>query len=524
MLNKIIKKFSENTRLHVLIVFFSAVITFFPTSKFFFYLDEWGALYEFTHKPYQFGLFTTNNYYLLYKLFGLNAAGYYSAGILIYALSVVLFYFFARYLFKNKLMGLVAGLLYATTPVGTNTATMIWTYVAEGGYPMGIMLLLCLYSLLKYLRERKLIYFALSALGFAYFLDLEPRRVFLFVPILFLLDWSVSAKKFIPSAGFFVRQAVFLGIFIAYYNYDVTITEIVTKGQISVAHSTLGGDAKLDFGIQALTHIKPFVSLTNVLLGGPWILIAPSLNGYVDIFNPEHMHSLAIFTTAVALGLIVLSFKVKREWGFLNLFALGWVYSNVMGFYIFSSPGVSDTVHRTLSIAAPGYALFFTISGFSLYTFFKQKKWKSGKFFNRAFLFLLVAFTGINMLASHYNFNKQIVFQGIPAKNFFKNLKSWYPTLPKNSIIYIDTPRDVHIRYQLSRIYGGNPYGNASSIAAFYPEIKKEELLVLTNFVEVENLVEKDPSYVDRVFGFYFDKTGLQNKTEEIRQKLTSEF
>lgn len=515
-----LKKLATNTFVNIFIVAFAAVAAFWPTLQMFFYLDEWGALYEFTHQPYEFNLFTTNNYYILYKLFGLNATGYYAVGVLIYALSAVLLYVFACELFKNKMMGLVAGLLYATTPVGTNTATMIWTFVVEGGYPLTIMLILLLYLFLKYFREKKLIYFILVALGFAFFLELEPRRVFLFLPILFLFDWAINNKRFLPTPGFFVRQPVLLATFIAYYNFDIGLSEIVRTGKISIAESTLGGGAKLDFGIKALAHFKPFVSLTNVLLGGSWVFVANRLTGYVDMYNVDHMRILSIFTTAIAIALVALAWKVKREWGLLGTFALGWVYSNVLGFYIFSSPGVSDTVHRTLSIAAPGYALFFTISGFALYTFLKRRKWMSGKFLNRVFIIAFLLFTGTNLLATHYNFNKFTSFHGKPARAFFKNLKTFYPTLPKNSLIFIETPRSAHLKYQLSRIYGGSPIGSAASIASFYPEIKKEELILVYNLVEVESFVGSDPTKIDRVFGFYFDQTGLQNKTEETRAKL----
>ena len=149
-MNKLLKIITQNTYAQAFIVVLVAVLAFLPTLEMFFYLDEWGALYDFTHGKYSNQIFTTYNYYLLYKLFGLNATGYYAVGVLIYALSVVLFYIFASDLLKNKLFGLAAGLLYATSPVGTTTVTMIWTYVAEGGYPLTIMLLLLLYLFLSF--------------------------------------------------------------------------------------------------------------------------------------------------------------------------------------------------------------------------------------------------------------------------------------------------------------------------------------------------------------------------------------
>ena len=519
-----LRRLINNTPLHFLIVFVVAVIAHLPTLNMYFYLDEWGALYDFTHHPATNYLFTTNNYYLLFKSFGLNATGYYAVGIFIYALSAALFYLFVEKLFKNKTMGLIAGILYATSPVGTSTATMLWTYIAEGGYPLSIMLLLLLYFLLKFARERKLIYFVLVAIGFAYFLELEPRRVFLFLPVMLLFDYIISNKKLLPTIGFFVRQAILFGSFVAYYNYDIAISEVITKGKVTIAESLLDGGAKLDFGIKALTHMKPLVTLTNVLLGGPWVLLSSRLTGYVDQYNVDHMRALSIVTCLISAGLVILAWKVKREWGLISLFSLAWVYFIILGFYIFSSPGVSDTAHRTLSPAAPGYALFFTVSSVSLFTYLKKKKVAKVNNLKRIFILGFFVLAGLNLFATHYGFNKFVTFYSKPARAFYKNLKNFYPTFPPNSLIYIETPRDVHIKYQLSRIYGGNPYGVAASVAVFYPEIKKEELLLVTNFVEVEKFVNEDPSRLDHTFGFYFDKTGLQNKTEETRASLRKNF
>lgn len=515
------KKFAENKIAHIVLVAVVAFVTFLPVLDMFFYLDEWGALYDFTHKDYIYSMFTTNNYYILYSWFKLNAADYYFVGNLIYALSAVLFYIFISGVLKNKMLGLLAALLYATSPVGSNTATMIWTYVAEGGYPLTIMLLILLYLFWKYFNEKKLVYFVLAALGFLFFAELEPRRVFIFFPILFLFDYVLSNKRYIPTLGFIVRQAILFGSFVAYYRYDVTISKLVTTGKIVIAEtSPLDGGAKLDLGIQSLSHMKPLLTLTNVLLGGPWLLLSSHLTGYVDVFDVSQVYLLIIATLIVAIGLVVLAWRQKKEWGLLSLFALGWMHINILGIYIFSSPGISDTQHRTLSLAAPAYGLFFAVTGFALYTFLKKKKILAAKQLNRVFIILFLLLAGTNLAATHYNFNKFTSFHSKPAKAFFVSLKNYYPTLPVDSLIYIETPNSPAIKYQLSRVYGGSPYGAAASITAFYPEIKKEELKVVYKYGEVEDFIGKDKTKIDRVFTFYFDNSGLRNTTNEIRDQL----
>ncbi|TSC63959.1 MAG: hypothetical protein G01um101493_283 [Microgenomates group bacterium Gr01-1014_93] len=516
-----LKNISENTFIHILLLIIVAIFTFFPALEMFFYLDEWGNLYEFTHGNFKYSHFTTRIMHLLYRLFGIDATGWFGVGIVVFALSVVAFYFFVRLLLKNKVLALVAGLIYATTPVGTNTVTMIWTFVAEGGYPLNIALVVLLYTLLKYFQERKIFYYLFVVVAFMVFLELEPRRVFIFLPILILFDYLINFKKIIPNVGFMARAFSLVTGFVAYYKYDVSLSKIISTGSIVLADQT-GYDwqTKLRLGIESPFHIQPLVTLTNILLGGPWVFLSELLKEYINPSDVKQIYLLVVIVLFFAVALVVLAWKTKREWGLTALFSLGWIYLNIWSFYVFSSPGISDTAHRTLSIAAPAYALFMAISGFALYTFLKKRKSRFRKNLNSIFVLAFVFLLGVNFLATRYNFNKFNDFRSRPARAFFKDLKNFYPTLPANSLLYFQTPENPQIKYRLSRIYGGNNYGAGATIAVFYPELKKEEINVTREYKDVEKFVENDLAKIDRVFTFYFDEKGLSNKTVDIRSNL----
>lgn len=516
-----LKNIAKNTFIHILLLFIVAVFTFLPALEMLFYLDEWGNLYDFTHSEYKFSVFTAHIMYLLYRLFGADATGWFGVGIVVFALSVVTFYFFVQLLLKNKMLALIAALLYATTPVGTNTVTMIWTFVAEGGYPLNIALLVLLYLLLRYFRQRRIFYFFVVVIGFLVFLELEPRRVFLFLPILILFDYLINFKKIIPNAGFMTRLLpLFIG-FVAYNKYDVSLSKIISTGKIILNESASAYDwqTKLHLGIDSLTHIEPLVTLTNILLAGPWVLLSERLTGYVDLADVRQLYLLVVVVLSVAIALVVVAFRVKREFGLVSLFSLGWIYINIWGIYVFSSPGISETTHRTLSLAAPAYALFVTVSGYTLFLFLKKNKNKLSKKLNSIFLFALVFILAVNFLATRYNFEKFNDFRSRAARAFFKDLKNFYPTLPPNSILYIQTPANPQIKYRLSRIYGGN-YGAGGTIAVFYPELTKEEINVTREYQDVEKFVEGDPTKIDHVFAFYFDEKGLSDKTVNTRSDL----
>lgn len=517
-----IKIFSKSTLLHVFVLSLVAVLTFQPTLENFFYLDEWGALYDFTHTDYKFYIFTTHLYYLLYSLFNINATGYFGAGIAIYALSVVLFYLLIRKLLNNRMLGFVAGLFYATSPVGIDTTTMIWTYVVEGGYPLTIGLLVLLLLLLKFFREQKVVYFVIALLGFFLFLDLEPRRVFLYLPIIILFDYIFNFKKIIPSLGFAMRACSLFLTFIVYYGYNVTLTGIIQTGKIIFNESatTYDGLAKFQLFLESLTHTKPLVTFTNVVLAGPWIFISDRLTGYIDLFDVTEVYLLVVITFILVVALLVLAFKTKQELGLLMIFALGWIYINIIGIYVFSSPGISGATHRTLSLASPAYALFMTLSGYTLYLFLRKSKVKFRKNLNGIFFTALLLLLGLNFWATQYSFEKFNDFHSRPARAFFKDLKNFYPKFPINSLLYIQTADNPQIKYQLSRIYGGSPWGAGATIAIFYPELKKEEIAVVREFSEVEKFVASDPAKVDHVFAFYYGEKGLSDITAEIKLKL----
>ncbi len=512
------KRIVNNTFVHVFIVSLVAVLTFLPTLQMFFYLDEFGSLYDFTHKDYQYNLFTTNNLYLLYKLFGIDPTGYFAVGTAIFVLSVVVLYFFVSVLLKNKVLGLIAGLVYATAPVGTSTVVMIWTFVIEGGYPLTVALLVLLYLLLRYFREGKIYYYLLALVGFTIFLELEPRRVFLFLPIIVLFDYLMHFKKIIiPDIKFFVRQAPFLACFVAYYKYTVTLSGILATGRITF--NDLGNydwHTKVLVAESSLSSIQPPTTLANILLGGPLVF----LTEYANLVNVKYTYSWVAIILSIAAALVILAFRTKRELGLLMLFSLGWIYINILGIYIFSSPGISDITHRTLSLSAPAYALFITLSGFTLYKFLKKRKNNLSKKLNNIFVFALVFFLGVNFMSTRYKFDKFNNFRSIPARAFFKDLKRFYPILPANSIVYIQTSGNPQVKHRLGRIYGGNNYGAGSTLAIFYPELTLKEIDLVRDYTDIEKFVGNDPSKIDHVFAFYYDEKGLSDITTDTRAGL----
>lgn len=514
-----IRNLSQNIYLQVLIVFLVACFTFLPTAQNFFYLDEYGNLYDFSHNDIRgINVFTAHTFASFFHLFGTNPTGYFTAGIFIFALSVILFYFFVSMLFNNKILGFISALIYASAPVGIDTTTMIWTYIMEGGYPLTIALISLLFLLLLYFQKGKIVFFLLALLGFFIFLELEPRRVFLFLPIIILFDYLMHFRKTsIPDFKFFLRVLPFVCLFVAYYKYNITLSGFLETGIINPVE--IGGfdwQTKVDVALNGLFDIRPIVTLANILLGS--FLVFPK--EILSLTAVKFTNFWAIVVMFFAITTIILGWRIKMGYGLILLFALFWIYINIFGIFVFSSPGISETTHRTLSLAAPGYGLFIALGGHVWYSTFKKRYGKISKKLDRIFITLFILFLTVSILATRSHFEKFNNFRSYAAHAFFKDLKNFYPSFPVNSLIYIETPTNPQINYQLSRIYGGNNYGPGATFAIFYPELKKEEINVVRELKDVKKFIASDSAKINNVYAFYFDENGLKDQTQKIRSKL----
>src|SRR3989344_1152897 len=512
-----IKNFAQNSIVHILIVFVTAIFSFLPTLEMFFYLDEWGNIYEFTHGQYDFTIFTAHMIYLLFSFFGTNATGYFAVGLFIYALSAVAVYFFVSRLLSNKLIGFISGLIYGVSPVGSDTVIMIWTYVIEGGYPLTIGLLLVLYLLLIYFQKGKIIFYLVALLGFAIFLELEPRRVFLYLPVIMAFDYLMHFRKIlIPDFWFFLRQTPFVVFFVLYYKYSVTLSNILATGKINLSDAGYDSQTKIELFLNSFFDNRPYVTLANILLGS--FSIFPK--EFISLASLKYTNFWIFLVLSIAAILVIIGWKVKRIWGILIVFSLVWIFVNIIGIYVFSSPGISETTHRTLSLSAPAYGIFITLSGFSVYELLKNKLGKKYKNLDAVFTAGLILFLGFNILAVHTHFQKFNDWRSKTARAFFKEIKMLYPTFPKNSLLYIETPENPQVKYTLSRIYGGNNLGACATIAAFYPDLHYKEIDIVRDIKDVSKFVASDSARINNVFAFYFDEKGLRDQTNKFRSEF----
>lgn len=515
-----VNKYLQNTFFHLILLTVVSFLTFIPVLRMYFYSDDYGDLYTLTHGGMRYNDswlspdFRNHLIQFLYNFFGLEPIGYYIVGVAVFITTVILFYFFARNLFQNKLLGLVSGLIYATTLVGVDTVFMITTFYVESGYPVTLTLLILLFLLLKFFQQKLILYYILTAMLLHVFLSLQPKRGFLLMPVIHLFDYLINAKKFLPSFGTFLRQIPLFIIFLYAYAQVPSIIDFL-NGDFVIKSSTIDVDAKIETLLKGFLDIRPLYSLVNVILNVPLALINYQ---NVDISILDHGSFWTILTVFFILILVILAWRLDKLWGKSLLFSLAWIYFNILGFYVFSSPGISEATNRTVTLSAPGYALFMTVLGLVVYSYAKKILGKRlanfGKIFNLIVILFLILSFGITFF--HFeDFNQRRTKY---TRVFFDDLKGYYPEIPANSRFYIE-PKNTHYKSRLYNIYKGNSYGVGGTLAIYYGHTYKD-LDLFHDYEEVQGFVGKDIKLIDHVFAFYYDENGLTDITYDIRSSL----
>ncbi|MDP3941268.1 MAG: hypothetical protein Q8Q49_03065 [bacterium] len=515
-----IKKATENSLLNCAIIVFFAFLTFIPTLFMFFYADDFAYLYKLSQGesflfPYQHSASFIKPFYLL---FGLNPLGYFVTGVFMLALSAVVLYLFASRLLRSKRLGLLAGIICATTPVGIDTVFQIGTFI--NGYITTIGLLVLLILLHRSVSEKKTLFYVIALLSYVLFLELKPVRVFLFVPVLAVFDYVMHGKHVLPDRQFLKRQVPFALLFILYFE----MRSFVVPTHATLRQMPTMLQAVKDT-ISAFFDMQPFIALANVLTGAPLVFLANTFaistkSGIVvSLETVGHPYIWTALTLLVALGSIVLTWQVKREWGKLQLFCVLWIYITILGFYVFSSPGVSETTARTVTQASPAYAVFFTLAGFALFTYLKAKKYVSRKALSRFFVFCMIAVVAVNIFATWFHLNRFNELRSRHAYAFFHDLKQYYPSVPVDSLLYIKIAEKPYIQSRFYNIIKDGFYGGRAGFAVFYG-YAWDEINYTREYSEVLKFVGKDPKKIDRVFAFSFDDQGLSDMTTKVRTEL----
>lgn len=161
---------------------------------------------NFLFRPGQFAIF-----FLSFKLFGLNPAGYYLANLIIHILVSVLVYATAYAIGRDRVVALAAALFFTVAEAHQEAVTWIGAFENE----IAVLFLLCFLSWVLFLEGRRAYLYFLSLVSFtlALLTNEAPVTLILLLPLYELL---LARRKGALRAGQAWKYAPYLGVLLVY--------------------------------------------------------------------------------------------------------------------------------------------------------------------------------------------------------------------------------------------------------------------------------------------------------------------
>jgi len=337
----------HRTTAYILILITVTLLAHFKVLGFSFWRDDWGFFWgaynnDQTLFTYLFHPGTIAEYILMSKSAGSNIFWWNALGIALKILASLGVYRFIKALTRSNAASTIAGLLFATTPIGIE---------AVGWTAAHIVLLDAVFScyamayFIDYQRHKEkndLVYSTIFA-GFALLCD--PGRMvplivlFIFYHILFRqTQTSLKTKRIIGVIVLFL--VLFLGIVVVVNFRYVVDTRIV---QAILRH---GWDMGFYIRKTGLAISVYFSTVGNMFIG--WIIHTKDDVGFSD-------PSISAFFTGFAGLFILYYFWKKKIADPIIVFLLVWIYGFCLPNWIFSVIMTPGYTNRYLVVSSVGY-------------------------------------------------------------------------------------------------------------------------------------------------------------------------
>jgi len=419
-------------------------------------------------------------------------------------------YFLIKILTKNILIATLSSLIFATGYIGIDQFTQM-NIPLMNNISIIIMCFAMVFFIL-WLDKKNIRFYFISILLYLLGLTLFPFRIFsliLFIPtlgiifslrfsssiVIFLKELTISLLQFIP----FLVVPYFLGI----YSY---------------------GDKPTSQGIQnysiknnALDNILSFEFIEELFaILGRFVLVKPIT--YIFNFSPDRdffvLTGLIFFLTVLLTSLFFFFGKYSR-YGRSLLIALLFTIEGYIGNMIllveFDSNG---PVNRYLTTSF----LFFSAT-ISLFLFLLLEMFGRFEGLNKKrILIVVVSFIILSFALMSREYENDIIEnRSIPAKNFFKQLKTYVPTLSDNrcSVFYFDNASYSLIPARFGNVLASGVMAGDVNIAMPY-EVSINSVKILRSYEDFLYFIKNPPCKKVSYYSFYYDEKGLHATTEKV--------
>lgn len=509
----LVKFFSEtfmtkrNKRIFPFIILAIAVLfSLGKTLQYYFFTDDYALLYHLQHNysygwPYQY---LVNIFSIPFRFFGINPEGYFALGIFTFYLTVLADYFLMLLLTRSKLTALLSALIFSTAYIGIDHFGLI---ISSTDNISNLNICLTLIFFILWLDRKKIKYYFISLLWFWFSIVLLPIRAFplvLFVPIVGIV-LTVKIHRSVLSIKFLISRIIaFLPFLIIAYSNG-----IFSYGQKAAVTSVIPNFS--NYKILELLNYNSIQEIFAIL--GRFILLKPFLNLFGPVLSPPYyLFGIILFILCVLV--VILAFKNYERLGRSLLIVFLMTIAGYIGYWfllpIFDSNG---EVNRYLSTSFLGYSAVFPIVS---YIIFKKISIipKIGKLGFLIFIpVLIIMFT---MISLSRNFEENNIRErSVPAKDFFKQLKSYLPSISGKNVFYFDYADHYPVAPRFGNIILGAYMPKETNFAVFY-RVPLETIKIVDNIDALTTTLKNKEVDINHTHTFYYDEQGL-HQTELMK-------
>lgn len=354
---------------------------------------------------------------IFYKIFGYNAAPFYTLMLLFHLLNILLTFQIAQKLTRSKFIAFFSSFLYGVYQI--NLETVAWISSGMKDLPMTTFFLLSFFSFITFFDKKKKLFLLLSYIFFALSLGSEFKA--LLIPLVFftyefiVLKYRLNFKKYLP----FVFIAIILILF--FYNQ----TPKLFSGTKNWKGFLLAFPASLSFYLLPISRIF-------------WSKIF--VNAHLSLNLPDELYlkiaGLFVFGFLIA-SVIFLKLKNEKNCCLILLFLLAGILIN----YLPVMSTVLSNYHSFWNVLTTHWRYFTLSSPLAAILITSSIVWVNEKLFFKIPILPFLLFS--IFIFFHIEFNRVILFNyhlkwKIPAKNIFQQIKLESTLLKKETIFVVE--------------------------------------------------------------------------------------
>lgn len=481
-------------------------------------------------------------YYLFFKFFPLNATPIAIFSIIFHSINSILVFFLSKRIFKKILPAFLGSLFFALNSVSQNA--VIWPAAVAGTLPSTTLIILSIFTFLKFLEKkgRKWIVLTFLFLYISLFFKETSIYLFFYLPLASLIFEKFNPKKFLsnywPFLAFFLINSVFRVLELRAVQTELAL---FLTGSSQAYWQTLL--------TRAILYPLTSFSLTFVP-SEPFLRFARSItNIYYPFFPSEQFILIAqtVVLDLLAIGLsfliFILIFVLARNSGKAERKNVGFF----VGFMLFSFlPYI--IIGKSFAYLESRYYYLPTFAAGVILAWFLGKISRKIRISFLSFLLFLLFFSFLIVHLRHLGIklsNEVLISQ--ERKSFLTQLSQQIPNLSQNkNVFYITSDRNYYVEGNKIPFQQGTGYtlmvwyyGSGKVPSDFlvsdylfeigsqgYREINGKGFGYFSDFDELVDTLQTKKVSTEAITGLYYDvnKKELVDITQDVVSRLKREL